>query len=89
MTTLKAHRNAVYAREERQYLQKLLERTNGRIGETCQIAGLNRARLYQLIHKHRLDIPKSSGNTSPESMCPPPGFRGAEDPPSPLQSPKE
>ncbi|MDA8124618.1 MAG: sigma-54 dependent transcriptional regulator [Deltaproteobacteria bacterium] len=61
MESLKAHRQAVFAREERQYLEKLLHLTNGHIEKCCQIAGLNRARLYQLIKKHGLGILRSPG----------------------------
>jgi two-component system, NtrC family, response regulator len=57
MSTLKECRESVVAREEHQYLVRLLTLTDGKIRESCKISGLNRARLYQLIKKHRIVIP--------------------------------
>jgi two-component system, NtrC family, response regulator len=56
MTTLKERRDAVFANEERQYLQDLMALTAGNIKEACKISGLGRARLYQLIKKHCIAI---------------------------------
>ncbi|MGO9137830.1 MAG: sigma-54-dependent transcriptional regulator [Syntrophales bacterium] len=55
--TLKERRESVYAREERQYLQELMNMTGGHIRESCEISGLQRARLYQLMKKHGIKIP--------------------------------
>jgi two-component system NtrC family response regulator len=55
--TLKERRDSVFAREERQYLQELMTMTGGNIREACEISGLRRARLYQLIKKHGIEIP--------------------------------
>ncbi|MGD9947186.1 MAG: sigma-54-dependent transcriptional regulator [Desulfobulbus sp.] len=42
------------AEQERYYLQHLLAFTQGNIKEACQISGLSRARLYQLINLYNL-----------------------------------
>ena len=55
--TLKEHRESVFAREERQYLLELMNITGGNISKSCEISGLRRARLYQLIKKHAIEIP--------------------------------
>ena len=55
--TLKERRESVYAREERQYLQELMIMTGGNIRKSCEISGLQRARLYQLMKKHGIEIP--------------------------------
>jgi len=57
MTSLKERRELVYAREERQYLQDLMSITGRNIREACEMSGLRRARLYQLIKKHGIEIP--------------------------------
>ncbi len=57
MDTLKERRDAVFVREEKQYLQELVALTGGSIREACAISGLGRARLYQLIKKHGIAIP--------------------------------
>jgi two-component system NtrC family response regulator len=40
--------------QERSYLRQLLAFTNGSIKDACQVSGLSRARLYQLINLHGL-----------------------------------
>jgi two-component system NtrC family response regulator len=57
MTSLKERRELIYAREERQYLQELMAMTGKNIHDACEISGLRRARLYQLIKKHGIEIP--------------------------------
>jgi two-component system NtrC family response regulator len=57
MCTLKEHRESVFTREERQYLQELMNMTGGDMRKSCEISGLQRARLYQLIKKHKIEIP--------------------------------
>ena len=55
MTTLKERREAIFAREEQQYLQELMASTGGNISASCKISGLGRARLYQLIKKYGIE----------------------------------
>lgn len=55
--TLKERRESIFAREERQYLQELMDMTRGNIMKSCEISGLRRARLYQLIKKHGIEVP--------------------------------
>ncbi len=57
LATLKERRESVFAREERQYLQELMDMTGGDIMKSCEISGLRRARLYQLIKKHGIEVP--------------------------------
>ena len=52
--TLKEHRETVFAMEERQYLQELMNITGGDMRKSCEISGLQRARLYQLIKKYKI-----------------------------------
>jgi len=56
MGTLKERRESVFAREERQYLQELMDVTGGNMMKSCEISGLRRARLYQLIKKHGIEV---------------------------------
>jgi len=58
MLTLKECRESVCAREEKEYLQHLINKTRGNIRQACEISGLQRARLYQLFKKHDIEIPK-------------------------------
>jgi two-component system NtrC family response regulator len=55
--TLKERREFVFAREERKYLQELMDMTGGNIMKSCEISGLRRARLYQLIKEHGIEVP--------------------------------
>lgn len=57
MGTLKERRDTVWAREEKRYLEELMTITSGNIKEACNISGLGRARLYQLIKEHCIEIP--------------------------------
>ncbi|MGO9139782.1 MAG: sigma-54-dependent transcriptional regulator [Syntrophales bacterium] len=52
--TLKERREFVLAREERQYLQDLLDMTGGNIKQACGIAGVSLPRMYQLIKKYKV-----------------------------------
>jgi two-component system NtrC family response regulator len=56
--TLQKHRETAVAEAERQYLEKLIVKTEGDIRESCRISGLSRSRLYGLFKKH--GIPKKS-----------------------------
>ena len=57
LPSLKVYREEVFAREEKAYLQKLMMMTGGKISHACNVSGLGRARLYQLIKKYGIDIP--------------------------------
>lgn len=48
LATLKEVRESV----EKQYLKDLMTETAGRINLACQVSGLSRARLYELLKKH-------------------------------------
>ena len=39
---------------ERRYLAELMERNDGKAAAVAQQAGIGRAHLYRLLHKHRL-----------------------------------
>jgi two-component system NtrC family response regulator len=47
-------REAGLARIEREYLVKLITKTNGNIKSACRISGLSRSRLYALLNKHHV-----------------------------------
>ena len=47
-------REAAVADLERQYLFDLMNCTKGDMREACQISGLQRARLYELLKKYNL-----------------------------------
>lgn len=53
LPTMKAYRRQAKEAAERQYLNELLEQTEGDIDEACKISGLKRARLYELLKKYR------------------------------------
>ncbi|MFH1080230.1 MAG: sigma-54 dependent transcriptional regulator [Pseudomonadota bacterium] len=52
--TLKEHREAAVASEERKYLQDLMTATGGNIGKASEISGLSRVRLYVLLNKYKI-----------------------------------
>jgi two-component system NtrC family response regulator len=54
---LKALREESVTRIEKQYLNDLMSQTNGDIREACQISGLGRARLYELMKKYHISRP--------------------------------
>jgi len=41
---------------EKKYLQELILQTRGDAGDACRISGLSRARLYELLKKHKLSL---------------------------------
>ena len=45
---------------ERRYLQQLMAAARGRIPRACEISGLSRARIYQMLAKHDLKPRKDS-----------------------------
>lgn len=53
-TTLKSYKNLLHQAAERKYLVELLEYTNGRIGESAQLAGLTPRALYNKMKIHGL-----------------------------------
>ncbi|THB72806.1 MAG: sigma-54-dependent Fis family transcriptional regulator, partial [Desulfobacteraceae bacterium] len=46
---LKEFRQSVIARSEKKYLTDLMEQTAWDIEQACDVSGLKRARLYQLL----------------------------------------
>jgi two-component system NtrC family response regulator len=44
---------------EKHYLERLMAAARGRIPKACQISGLSRARIYQMLTKHGLKPAKS------------------------------
>jgi DNA-binding NtrC family response regulator len=52
--TLREVRDATAAMVERAYLDRLLDRTNGKIGETAKLAGISPRALYDRMRKHDL-----------------------------------
>lgn len=59
MCTLKERRESVFAREERQYLQDLMDMTGGKVKQACGIAGISLPRMYQLIKKYKIEQAQS------------------------------
>ncbi|MFH0726724.1 MAG: sigma-54 dependent transcriptional regulator [Pseudomonadota bacterium] len=41
---------------DKQYLQRIISRTNGNIRKACQVSGLSRSRLYELLKCHGIAI---------------------------------
>ena len=56
--TLKELRKAAINRIEQQYLQDLITHTGGNIEEACQLSGLQRARLYELLKSYSISLPR-------------------------------
>lgn len=59
LPTFKAIRQKIVAQMEAEYLLELVNRTNGDIKSACKIAGLSRARLYELLQKHEINYHKT------------------------------
>lgn len=55
LPTFKAVRQQIVAQMEAEYLLELVNRTEGDIKAACKIAGLSRARLYELLQKHEIN----------------------------------
>ena len=51
-------RSAAVAAAEREYLRDLLAHTDGKLGLACSISGLSRSRLYSLLKKHGVPVPR-------------------------------
>jgi two-component system NtrC family response regulator len=51
-------RAAAVAAAEREYLVGLLAYTGGNLGPACAISGLSRSRLYSLLRKHGVAVPR-------------------------------
>ena len=58
LATLQTVREIASEQAERQYLQKLISLTHGDIKESCRISKLSRSRLYALLKKHQIQIPR-------------------------------
>lgn len=58
LPTLQAARNSASEQAEHEYLQKLISLTNGDISEACRISKVSRSRLYTLLKKHHIQIPR-------------------------------
>lgn len=53
LPTMKEYRRRAIEAAEKQYLDELVGRTNDDIDKACNISGLKRARLYELMKKYR------------------------------------
>lgn len=53
---LKVFREDRYAKAEKKYLQQLIASSQSNIEDACKIAGLSRARLYEILKKHQIKI---------------------------------
>jgi len=53
---LKDFRKDIFEKAEGKYLQQLILSSHGNIEEACRISGLGRARLYELLTRHRLKL---------------------------------
>ncbi|MBP7526548.1 MAG: sigma-54-dependent Fis family transcriptional regulator [Syntrophorhabdaceae bacterium] len=51
---LKTYREEVIANAERQYLERLIKASGGKLKEICKVSGLSRPRLYALLKKYNL-----------------------------------
>jgi len=51
---LKTYREEAIAAAEREYLERVIKTSRGRLGEICRLSGLSRPRLYALLKKHNL-----------------------------------
>ncbi|MDR2504337.1 MAG: sigma-54 dependent transcriptional regulator [Deltaproteobacteria bacterium] len=56
LPTIKQAREEVIRQMERAYLGELIRRCNGDFNEALRVSGLSRARLYELLQKHELNI---------------------------------
>lgn len=54
LPTLQAAREAAVEQAEREYLEQLLQLSNGDIKQACSICRLSRSRLYTLLKKHNI-----------------------------------
>jgi two-component system NtrC family response regulator len=52
-------RTAAIAAAEREYLRDLLTHTGDNVSRACAISGLSRSRLYSLLKKHGMAVPRS------------------------------
>lgn len=56
---IKAVRQQTIELMEQAYLEKLVEASDASVAKACNISGLSRARLYELLQKHRLSLQNS------------------------------
>ncbi len=50
-------RKSVIAQFESRYVRWLVRRTRGNISEAARVAGIERATVYRLLHRHRVTTP--------------------------------
>ena len=62
--TFKKARECVIDLLEYDYLKQLAKITSGDIHEACRLSNISRARLYQLLQKHRISIKKTPSSKS-------------------------
>nr|WP_320009647.1 sigma-54 dependent transcriptional regulator [uncultured Desulfobulbus sp.] len=55
MPTMKEDRELAVEKQEKRYLQRLLQLSEGHIKKCCETSGLSRSRLYYLMKKHGLN----------------------------------
>lgn len=51
---LKTYREEAVANAERQYLERVIRASDGKLKDICRLSGLSRPRLYALLKKHNL-----------------------------------
>lgn len=64
MPTLKEDRENAVRVQEKRYLLKLLKMTRGNVKQCCEIAGLSRSRLYDLLKKYDLSLRNPTGHSA-------------------------
>jgi two-component system, NtrC family, response regulator len=55
---IKEIREEIVSRMEADYLRELSKQCRGKVGKACEVSGLSRARLYELLKKHNVSIVK-------------------------------
>lgn len=58
---MKAARQEAVNAMEQAYLQRLVQLSNASVAEACNLSGLSRARLYELLSKHSLSLKDDRG----------------------------
>lgn len=58
MPTWSGYREEVVSQAEREYFERLMQATGGGIKQSCSVAGVSRARLYQILQKHDIKRPR-------------------------------
>ncbi|MCU0578932.1 MAG: sigma-54 dependent transcriptional regulator [Desulfobacterota bacterium] len=68
LAEFKAVREKALADIERNYLRELVLQTRGNAEDACRVSGLSRARLYELLKKHRLSMKEGAPIPDKESL---------------------